>query len=76
MSLHLLPRPPKVAADLCRIVCCGLLLVVGIASSLLKAQAPAARRGAFPDKLLEGTGDFDLALTLQGDLRGNYGPCG
>jgi hypothetical protein len=30
----------------------------------------------FPEKLLEGAPDFDLAIFLQGDLRGNYGPCG
>ncbi len=76
MSLRLLHRPPKMAADLCRIVCCGLLLVAGTATSRLDAQAPGAKGGVFPDRFLEGTGDFDLALTLQGDLRGNYGPCG
>ncbi len=30
----------------------------------------------FPDSYLEGVAEFDLAIDLQGDLRGNFGPCG
>ncbi len=30
----------------------------------------------FPAALLQGDDAFDFALLLQGDARGNYGPCG
>lgn len=36
--------------------------------------APPATR--FPASLLEGNPSFNLAIMLQGDLRGNFGPCG
>jgi hypothetical protein len=29
-----------------------------------------------PESLLDGKPDFNLAVLLQGDLRGSYGPCG
>ncbi len=41
-----------------------------------QATAPAAPATTFPEKLLEGEPDFNLAFLIQGDLRGNYGPCG
>ena len=37
------------------------------------AQSPG---DAFPEKLLDGKTPFDLAVFYQGDLRGNFGPCG
>lgn len=30
----------------------------------------------FPAALLDGDPNFDLAIHLQGDIRGNFGPCG
>ncbi len=30
----------------------------------------------FPEALLDGDAHFDVALHLQGDIRGNVGPCG
>jgi len=39
-------------------------------------QTPAGKSIGFPDKLLEGVSKFDLVMLLQGDLRGNFGPCG
>jgi len=30
----------------------------------------------FPDPLLEGTENFNLAIDIYGDSRGNFGPCG
>jgi len=40
------------------------------------AQASAPPATVFPEKLLEGNPQFDLALLFQGDIRGNFGPCG
>jgi hypothetical protein len=37
---------------------------------------PAATATVFPVALLEGEPNFTFALMLQGDLRGNVGPCG
>jgi hypothetical protein len=36
--------------------------------------APVA--SGFPDSLLEGKPEFNLAILLQGDIRGSFGPCG
>ncbi|HYK87442.1 MAG TPA: hypothetical protein VE398_01635 [Acidobacteriota bacterium] len=30
----------------------------------------------FPEDLLGGTSNFDLAILFHGDIRGNFGPCG
>ncbi len=43
--------------------------------------APAGRSAAeavqaFPVQLLEGLAEFDLALQVHADIRGNVGPCG
>jgi hypothetical protein len=64
------------AIDFYRIIRLGLLLAASIAPNQSGAQVPASKGGTFPEKLLEGTAHFDLALSLQADLRGNYGPCG
>jgi hypothetical protein len=64
------------ATAFCNIFWCGLLLVAIVPANEAGAQVPASGTGAFPEKLLEGTAHFDLALSLQGDLRGNFGPCG
>jgi len=59
-----------------RFLACGLLLAASVASGQGGAQGQAPDPGTFPEKLLEGTPGFEVALTVQGDLRGNYGPCG
>ena len=69
-------RDLKMVVDLCRILLCGLLLAASVPRYQLGAQSPVSTERAFPEKLLEGTSTFDLAVSLQGDLRGNYGPCG
>ena len=51
-----------------------ILLVLCAAVPGTPGQQPAA--AAFPEKLLEGAPDFNVAFLIQGDLRGNYGPCG
>ena len=51
---------------------CWLLLA--LTPSLAPAQSPAPP--AFPEALLEGMSKFNLAILLQGDIRGNFGPCG
>jgi len=52
------------------------LLATAIPQWQIGAQVPASKEDVFPGNLLEGTERFDVALTLQADLRGNYGPCG
>jgi hypothetical protein len=37
---------------------------------------PSAAATVFPAALLDGEPNFSLALMVQGDLRGNVGPCG
>jgi hypothetical protein len=57
----------------------SILLLFGAAalSNLVFGwQAPAPATTSFPEKLLDGTPDFNLAILLQGDARGNVGPCG
>jgi hypothetical protein len=66
----------KMAGNFGRYLLCGLLLATAIPHWQIGAQVPASKEGVFPGDLLEGTERFDVALTLQGDLRGNYGPCG
>jgi len=46
------------------------------APSLLTGQNPPAPATSFPDALLDGMSTFNLAILLQGDIRGNFGPCG
>lgn len=73
------PRPlsglPKMVFDFFKILC-GALLAAGMFPNQVSAQMPGSKVGSFPERLLDATDHFDLALTLQGDLRGNYGPCG
>ena len=49
-----------------------LTLVAAPATGQEKAVPP----GTFPEELLAGNDSFDFALLLQGDARGNVGPCG
>jgi hypothetical protein len=42
----------------------------------LRGQDKGSAPGEFPAKLLEGPENFELAVLLQGDVRGNVGPCG
>jgi hypothetical protein len=44
----------------------------GFQGSLAPAPAPTE----VPEELLDGNPNFNLALLIQADLRGNYGPCG
>lgn len=76
MQSPYLPRDRKAAVDSCRILLCVFLLAAGVLRGQLPAQVPPPATGRVQAKLLEGTPRFDLALSLQGDLRGNYGPCG
>ena len=39
-------------------------------------QAEARAATGFPENLLGGNPDFDFAISLQADERGNFGPCG
>jgi len=66
----------KMAGNFGRYLLCGLVLATAIPQWQIGAQVPASKEGVFPGNLLEGTERFDVALTLQADLRGNYGPCG
>jgi hypothetical protein len=59
-----------------RFLLCALLLTVSVASGQVAVQGQAPESGSFPAELLEGTASFDVALTVQGDVRGNFGPCG
>jgi hypothetical protein len=52
---------------------CALGLATSRAAAPRAAQAPAS---SFPESLLEGEEVFDFALLMQGDARGNFGPCG
>jgi hypothetical protein len=57
----------------------SILLLFGAAALCnldFAQQTPAHTAASFPEKLLEGTPDFNLAILLQGDARGNVGPCG
>jgi hypothetical protein len=53
----------------------ALLPLVAALSAAGFAQSPAGA-GAFPEALLKGKSPFDAAIFYQGDLRGNFGPCG
>lgn len=57
-----------------------LAALCAVTPGTARQQAPAppapAPATTFPEKLLEGEPDFNLAFLIQGDLRGNYGPCG
>jgi hypothetical protein len=59
-----------------RFLLCALLLTVSVASGQVAVQGQAPESGSLPAGLLEGTASFDVALTVQGDVRGNFGPCG
>lgn len=51
-----------------------LVLALCLKGPVAPAQQPPAV--SFPEKLLEGAPEFNLAFMIQGDLRGIYGPCG
>lgn len=53
-----------------------LAIVSALTAAIGFAQTAAAPAAAFPDALLQGRPVFDLAIFYQGDLRGNFGPCG
>lgn len=59
-----------------RLFVCGLVLAGAFSQGRSYEQTPHADLRTFPEKILEGTDRFDVALTVQGDLRGNFGPCG
>jgi hypothetical protein len=52
----------------------SLLIPLVIIEAGLGEQLPAG--GSFPEKLLGDASPFHVALFLQGDIRGNFGPCG
>jgi hypothetical protein len=54
----------------------GLFAAPGFPREPQAKAPPPAAAATFPDAYLAGTADFNLALQIQGDLRGNYGPCG
>lgn len=66
----------KTEGQMGRFLLCALLLTASVASGQVPVQGQAPQSGTFPAELLEGTASFDVAVTVQGDLRGNYGPCG
>jgi hypothetical protein len=51
-----------------------LLIPLVMMEAGLGGQLPAG--GSFPEKLLGETSPFHVALFLQGDIRGSFGPCG
>ncbi len=54
-----------------------VLSVLFLAAGLFCVRMDGApSRGGFPEKLLEGIPDFNLAVLFQGDIRGSFGPCG
>jgi hypothetical protein len=53
-----------------------LLLVAFIAMCISGAGTTGQVPAGFPAVMLEGEEDFNFAILLQGDARGNYGPCG
>ncbi len=57
---------------------CFALLLLFQAPALAQSSGQAAVTPAtiFPDKLLEGMKNFNMAILLQADIRGNFGPCG
>ncbi len=56
----------------------AVILALLLILAPIVAQEPAAPGStmAFPEKLLEGTADFNLALLVHADIRGSYGPGG
>jgi hypothetical protein len=55
-------------------LCIPLVSAAPAPQSPAPAQAPAATE--FPVQLLQGSENFNLAIDIYGDLRGNFGPCG
>ena len=62
---------------------CLLLLFLSLPLALQSAaqQIPGSApqeiaATTFPEPLLQGTDNFNLAIDLFGDSRGNFGPCG
>jgi hypothetical protein len=63
--------------NLLRLTVLLLLGAVALGNLVFAWQASAASAASsFPEKLLEGTPEFNLAILLQSDARGNFGPCG
>ena len=63
--------------SLCLRVVLVCLLAAGFRSGYgFAVQQAIPQATQFPDSLLEGNPNFNLAIMLQGDLRGNFGPCG
>jgi hypothetical protein len=59
-------------------LCCFALLLLFQAPAMAQSsgQTSVTLATTFPDKLLEGMKNFNMAILLQGDIRGNFGPCG
>ena len=62
---------------------CLLLVLFSLPLAMLTAahSHPGAERqdaaaATFPEQILQGTDNFNLAIDLFGDSRGNFGPCG
>ena len=54
-----------------------LPLMQGVKAQQIPGGVPQESAAAkFPDQLLEGAGNFNLAINVYSDARGNFGPCG
>lgn len=62
--------------ELLRALLIFLLAGAFICSAGHPQQQTAPPAAKFSESLLEGNPNFNLAILLQGDLRGNFGPCG
>jgi hypothetical protein len=60
------------AVHLAMIVCLAPVTIAAFQAGPAPVPAPAD----VPEALLNGDPNFNLALLIQADLRGNYGPCG
>ncbi len=56
------------------LLCCSLQLGLPVGRIASPGQEPVAQE--FPSELLQGKEEFSIAIDLQGDIRGNVGPCG
>jgi hypothetical protein len=55
-------------------LCLPMIFAASAPQSPVSPQAPAVTE--FPAELLKGSENFNLAIDIYGDLRGNFGPCG
>ena len=54
-----------------------LPLIQGSTAQQIPGGAPAESAPTkFPEQLLKGSENFNLAIDVYGDARGNFGPCG